>query len=76
MQVGKTRNNKTKVIIRKSGFLAGFCQVLDIGATTTRYRVYPSAQAADYEALRSDWEKVGDSITISMRQVKSATPRR
>jgi hypothetical protein len=49
-------------LFAKPSFMEGFARAIDIGATLNEYKRNVTEAKADYEALKSDWYAVGDSI--------------
>ncbi len=47
-------------------FLRGFGRVLDIGAVTTSPEVENILNKTDFEAIKSDWEIVGEDMRKAM----------
>ena len=43
-------------------FLRGFSRVFDLGANMSNYSISRTPERDDYEALKGDWEKVGQCI--------------
>ena len=47
-------------------FWAGIGSLIDVYGALSIYNSSPSAAKADYDALRSDWLAVGDSIAAAI----------
>lgn len=53
---------KSTMLFSSPRFLTGMSTVLDIGNTLTMYNVSDTPELADYKAMRSDWEAVGEDL--------------
>lgn len=69
-QKGLVGGDVMKAIISKN-FLKGYIRVLDLYGTKEWPELSNSKQK-DYEALRSDWENVGNSIWRETRNFERA----
>lgn len=47
-------------------FFLGFASAFDMGATIDIYHKDESAQLADYNALKSDWEVTGQDLQFAL----------
>jgi hypothetical protein len=62
----------TKVkLYAEPNFVSGVARVLDIGATLHQFNYSDTPEEADIEALRSDWEAVGDDLRAAIDTVKT-----
>ncbi len=53
----------------RPSFLTGVARLLDMGGTFRPSRAPRSQRIQDAEAIRGDWQRVGDSLNIAMRQM-------
>jgi hypothetical protein len=56
----------TRFLFSKSGFLSGLGRVIDIGATMLEYNSSLTPTMADYLALKSDWDTVGEDMNYAI----------
>lgn len=52
----------------KPSFIEGIARLVDIGGTLNEYNCSCNEQEADYFAILSDWEAVGQDIIYAMKQ--------
>lgn len=52
----------------KSAFLRGVARSIDIGCTKTNYQTLNNS---DYNAIKSDWQIVGNDINITFKKMIS-----
>ena len=52
-------------------FISGMARVLDIGATLHEFNYSTTPELADIEAIRSDWEAVGNDLRVAIDTVKT-----
>jgi hypothetical protein len=55
-------------------FWSGIARVVDLGATLNEYNYSASPRRADYYAIRSDWNVVGDDISEALNKYKDELP--
>lgn len=54
--------NRTGLLFAMPSFFRGFGKAIDLGSTRNIYNESDTPEKADYNALRSDWEKTGEDI--------------
>lgn len=59
-----------KIKVRKSSFVKGMARVLDLGSTLNIYVYSNEPEGIDCNALRSDWEMVGEDIKLAINNYK------
>ncbi|MDE2188437.1 MAG: hypothetical protein KGJ35_01770 [Patescibacteria group bacterium] len=52
---------------KRPSFFEGASSLLDLGANVQRYNLSSTDDEADYEALKSDWQAVGDDLRSSIK---------
>ncbi len=62
-------NNKF-YLFSKPSFLEGVARLVDFGATLNMYNDSSSPEEADINAIRSDWEIVGNDLQHSIDNFK------
>lgn len=66
-----TRNRSAR---HGHAFLKGMASAIDLGATLRNYYTHPvSPREADYNALKSDWERTGSDISGAISEFKEET---
>lgn len=63
---------RTGFLFARPSFLEGIARLLDFGNTLTEYNTSPSGEAADYYAMQSDWEMVGQDLWSGIHQFEQA----
>ena len=61
----KTKNG-TDFVFPKRNFWTGFGSVLNIGGDSSKSIVFKSDEDADYKALKSDWDAIGNDFYSAM----------
>ena len=61
--------SRTDYLFACPGFLGGMASVLDLGATLVLYNDSPTTEEADAQAIKSDWEVVGNDIRAAMAEM-------
>lgn len=56
-------------LFAKNGFMTGVASIFDFGSTLIEYNYFQTPEKADFIALKSDWQAVGDSIRYAMRKM-------
>jgi hypothetical protein len=59
-------DKRTDFLLPKRNFWSGFSSVLSIFGESNQFNTSESGEEADYKALQSDWEMVGQDIRKSM----------
>lgn len=59
------RTRRAHVLLPKNNFIVGLGSVLNLAGRYFEYKYSKSEEEADYNALRSDWENIGDDIRKS-----------
>lgn len=54
---------RTDFLVSNSRFLLGVGSVLNLKGGLAKFNSFPSGAEADYYAIRSDWEMVGNDIS-------------
>ena len=49
-------------------FSRGLARSVDVGNTITEYNFSKTGEKADFDALKSDWEAVGDDLRHSIQK--------
>ena len=57
----------------KPSFIGGMAKVLDLGNTLSIYDKKIPSQLLDFEALKHDWEKVGEDLYSSINIYERTT---
>lgn len=53
--------------LRRSAYLRGFASAIDLrGDSRHQYRFAASPERADFDALRNDWENVGQDLAAAL----------
>ncbi|MEP2689171.1 hypothetical protein [Maribacter dokdonensis] len=55
-------DKKTDFLFPRRSFWTGFSSVLSIFGETNKFNTSKSGEEADYKALKSDWEMIGQDI--------------
>ncbi len=58
----------------KPSFIEGIARLVDVGGTLDEYNCSCSEQEADYRAILSDWESVGQDIINAVAQFAKEHP--
>jgi hypothetical protein len=58
----------------KPSFIEGMARVLDLGSTMRIYNESPSPNQADIDAIRHDWQVVGEDIENSINIYEQRQP--
>lgn len=53
-------------LFAEPSFIEGMSRVLDLGGTLNQYNTSVSGEIADIEAIRLDWEMVGNDIQAAI----------
>jgi hypothetical protein len=62
-------NNTLKLIKRKkTGFYYGMLDLVDVSNTFSEYNTEHNELTADFEAIKSDWQAVGDDMKKSIER--------
>lgn len=61
---------RTNFLLPKNDFLVGLGNVLNISGSYFDYNYSKSEKEADYKAIFSDWENIGEDIRKSKEQFK------
>ena len=65
-KIYRKENNHSCRLFAKPSFFEGMARLFDIDSTLNIYNENNSPEEADFEALSSDWESVGDDIAKSI----------
>ncbi|MFH1489676.1 MAG: hypothetical protein ABII06_12310 [Pseudomonadota bacterium] len=60
--------NRSDILFATPSFLGGLSSVLDLGSTLTQYNTAATPAKADANAIKSDWEAVGNDLRVAMDQ--------
>jgi hypothetical protein len=55
-------------LFARPSFWSGMARVVDLGGTLNEYNYSISPRKADYYAIRSDWNVVGDDISEAVNK--------
>lgn len=58
----------TYYLYARPSFIEGMARVLDLGATLTDFNYSLTPEEADFAAIQSDWQTVGDDIRAALEQ--------
>lgn len=61
---------KTNGPFYENNFWVGWSSILSLFGGQKRFNLYKSDQTVDIKAIKSDWERVGKDIKISMLEYK------
>jgi len=62
-------NSKTFILFKSMpSFSKGLSRSVDMGNTIDEYKTSESGDVADYIAIKSDWEAVGEDIRTSIKK--------
>ena len=64
--------NRSDILFATPSFLGGLSSVLDLGSTLTQYNTSSTPAKADANAIRADWEAVGNDLRTAMAQYQKA----
>ena len=53
---------RTDFLFARPSYLGGLASLMDIGGTLFLFNSFPKTAQADYWAIRSDWEMVGQDM--------------
>jgi hypothetical protein len=57
-------------LFARPSFWSGMARVVDLGGTLNEYNYSISPRRADYYAIRSDWNVVGDDISEAVNKLE------
>lgn len=57
---------RTDFLFPKRSFWTGFSSILSIFGDSNKFNTSKSGQEADYNALKSDWEMIGEDLKSAM----------
>lgn len=60
---------RTDFLFPKRNFWTGFSSILSIFGEEKKFNTSKSGKEADFKALKSDWEMIGDDIRKSMSKI-------
>jgi hypothetical protein len=63
-----TMNENFGLLSATPSFLEGVARTLDLGGTFTDYNTLADAGEADFLALRSDWQAIGEDFDAALAQ--------
>lgn len=62
------KNSPTFRLFRNEpSFIEGLSRLLDLGSRPERYNESETPEGADYDALESDWQAVGNDMKASIK---------
>ncbi len=64
----KDTEKRTDSLLQKINFWTGFSSVLSVFGNQNKFNISDSGQEADYKALNSDWEIIGQDIQNAMHK--------
>ena len=67
-----TKIRKTDFLLPNNDFIIGLGSVLNLLGSYFEYNYSNSSKEADFKALESDWQNVGEDIRKSFKKVKKA----
>ncbi|NMA17921.1 MAG: hypothetical protein GX939_04085 [Clostridiaceae bacterium] len=69
MKLNNLLNSRTFRLGGMANYLTGAAAVLDFAGALHQYNYSASDHEADYLALKSDWDMVGEDLRYAMRRV-------
>lgn len=60
---------RTDFLFPKRSFLSGFSSILSIFGEEKKFNTSKSGKEADFKALKSDWEMIGQDLRDSMSKI-------
>jgi hypothetical protein len=57
-------------LFARPGFVVGLASIVDFANTLSEYNYANTGEQADYFAVRTDWETVGDDIRAAFRELR------
>ena len=61
-------DKRTDFLFPKRNFWTGFSSVLSIFGESNKFNTSDSGEEADYKALKSDWEMIGEDFKIALSE--------
>jgi len=61
-------SNTFRLFKRKPSFLGGFGSIIDLSGPISKYNYTTHNATADYEAIKSDWEQVGNDMRHAIKE--------
>lgn len=61
-------DKRTDFLLPKRNFWTGFSSVLSIFGDSNKFNTSESGEEADYKALKSDWEMIGEDFKKAMSE--------
>lgn len=71
----KTTTNRTYLMFPKRSFWTGFSSVFSIFGESSKFNYSKSGAVSDFNALKSDWEMIGQDIRKVMSENIKLTSR-
>lgn len=65
------KNNRTDFLFKKRNFFTGAASVFNISAANKDFNTSATGEEADYKALKSDWEMIGEDFKKSVKKLIS-----
>lgn len=59
---------RSDFLFARPSFMSGMARAIDIGSTLNIYNESESPEMADYRAIKSDWQVVGDDIRRAVNE--------
>lgn len=63
--------NRTDFLFPKRDYLTGFESVFSIAGETAHFNTSNSAEEADYKAIKSDWEMIGQDFRNALKKLRA-----
>ena len=63
-------------LFARPSFLEGVARIMDFGDTLQEYNYSSDPTEADYRAIWSDWQVVGDELRQALKTLPEASSRR
>lgn len=61
-------SDKSTFLFACPSFIEGIARVMDLGATMQVYNDSKTEKEADFNALKKDWEAVGEDVVFAAKQ--------
>lgn len=65
-------NSKTFYLFARPSFVEGMARLFDFSGSLQTYNGHESGEQADYEAIKQDWQVIGDDIYKSIDNYEQA----
>ena len=68
-------NTAPSVLFARPSLIEGIARIVDIGTTMQMYNTSKSENAADVQALKQDWQIVGNDLSFSIKNYEQGTKK-